>query len=264
MATSHPSGDAVAPPSLRLDGKAVWITGAGRGVGRALAVAFAGLGAELLLSGRTASTLEEVADEIRGAGGVALTAHGSVADAADVAAAADLARRTWGRLDGLVNNAGVSPSFARSERVDVAEFRTVLDVNLVGALRCSQAAFGLMDPNGGAIVNVSSIHGAAGHERLAAYAASKGGVELLTRTLALEWADRGVRVNALAPGYLETDMTAGLREHERLSATLLGKIPLGRFGRPGDVAAAAAFLVGDASAYVTGATLVADGGWLAQ
>jgi NAD(P)-dependent dehydrogenase (short-subunit alcohol dehydrogenase family) len=140
----------------------------------------------------------------------------------------------------------------------------VLDVNLVGALRCSQAAFALMGERGGAIVNLSSVHGASGRERLAAYAASKGGVELLTRTLALEWVARGVRVNALAPGYLETDMTAGLRDHERLNAALLSKIPMGRFGRPSEVVGAAAFLLSDAATYVTGATLAVDGGWLAQ
>ncbi|HWI74686.1 MAG TPA: glucose 1-dehydrogenase [Baekduia sp.] len=265
MGSSDAHGLPVAPPSLRLDGKAVWITGAGRGIGRALAYAFAGLGAELLLMGRTAATLEAVADEVRAAGGVALTVAGSVADAADVAAAADLAGRTWDRLDGLVNNAGISPSYDRSERVDPEGFSDVLDVNLTGTLRCCQAAFGMMaETGGGAIVNLSSVHGATGHERLAAYAASKGGVELLTRTLAVEWAGRGVRVNALAPGYLETDMTAGLREHDRLNAGLLGKIPMGRFGSPAEVVGAAAFLLSDAAAYVTGTTLVADGGWLAQ
>ena len=117
---------------------------------------------------------------------------------------------------------------------------------------------------GGTIVNVSSVHGSTGHERLSAYAASKGGLELLTRSLALEGAGRNIRVNALAPGYLETDMTRDLREHERWRAELLGKIPMGRFARPEELVGAMLFLAGPASSYMTGATLIVDGGWTAQ
>ncbi len=253
------------PPTLRLDGKAAWITGASRGLGRALAFALAGAGAELLLTARDAAGVEQVAQTIREAGGVAHAVPGSVADDDALAATLAFARREWGRLDVLVNNAGISPSFARAEEVEDALWREVLEVNLTGPFRCCKAALPLLEAAGGAsVVNVSSIHGHVAHERVAAYGASKGGLELLTRTLALEWARRGIRVNALAPGYLETDMTSGLREHGRWRERLLDRIPLGRFGAPAEIAGAVLFLASDASSYVTGTTLFADGGWTAQ
>jgi NAD(P)-dependent dehydrogenase (short-subunit alcohol dehydrogenase family) len=251
------------PPGLRLDGKVAWVTGASRGLGRALAYALAGAGAELLLMARSEAPMRRIADEIAAAGGVAQVVVGSVDDPADVAAAAERIDRHWGRLDVLVNNAGVSPMFTRSERVTAEDWRTVLDVNLTGPLACCQAAFPAM-ADGGSIVNVSSIHGVSAHERLVAYAASKGGVEMLTRCLAVEWAPKGIRVNSIAPGYLETEMTVALREHPRWRPSLLAKIPMGRFGTTAEIAASTVFLASDAASYVTGTTLFADGGWTAQ
>lgn len=248
-----------------LDGKRIWITGGGRGVGRALALAFAAAGAELLLSGRSVDALETTAQGLRRTGAVAHVAPGSVTKAKDVEAAVGIASDVWGGLDVLINNAGISPSFVRSEKADIDEVRDILDVNLVGALRCCQAALPLMEAGGGgSIVNVSSIHGAVGHERLAAYAMSKGGLEMLTRTLALEWAPKRVRVNALAPGFITTDMTTGLRESEHWNSEFLRRIPMGRYAEPEEMVAAAGFLASDASSYVTGSTLTADGGWCAQ
>lgn len=251
------------PPGLRLDGKVAWVTGASRGLGRALAYALAGAGAELLLMARSEAPMRRIADEIAAAGGVAEVVVGSVDEPADVAAAAERIGQRWGRLDVLVNNAGVSPMFKRSEQIAADEWQAVLDVNLTGPLACCQAAFPVM-ADGGSIVNVSSVHGASGHERLVAYAASKGGIEMLTRCLAVEWAPKGIRVNSIAPGYLETDMTAALREHPRWRSSLLGKIPMGRFGTTAEIAASTVFLASDAASYVTGATLFADGGWTAQ
>ncbi|MDO8212605.1 SDR family NAD(P)-dependent oxidoreductase [Conexibacter sp. CPCC 206217] len=253
------------PPVMRLDGKVAWVTGASRGLGRSLAYALAGAGAEVLLSARSQEPLEQTAAAIRAHGGVAHALGGSVADAADVERAAALVRETWGRLDVLINNAAISPTFKRSEEVGEREWRDVLETNLSGAFHCCQAAAPLMDAaGGGSIVNVSSVHGRVAHERLIAYAASKGGLEMVTRTLAIEWARRGIRVNSVAPGYLETEMTAALRNHERWSEKLLARVPLGRFGTTSEVAAAALFLASEAASYVTGTTLFIDGGWTAQ
>ena len=121
----------------------------------------------------------------------------------------------------------------------------------------------MSDSGRGSVVNISSIHANNATKNLAAYSASKGAVEALSRTLALEWADTGVRVNALAPGYFETDMTAGLRTNERLRSQLLKRIPLGRFGAPDELVPAVLFLASDLAAYVTGSTLACDGGWAA-
>jgi NAD(P)-dependent dehydrogenase (short-subunit alcohol dehydrogenase family) len=252
-------------PDLRLDGKVAWVTGASQGVGRSLALAMAGAGARVLLTARNARALEEVAQAICASGGAAEVAAGSVTEAHDIAGAVAIAEHSWGRLDVLVNNAGVGASFRRAEHVDDTEWHAVMHVNLAGAFACCRAALPLMERSGGgSIVNVSSVHGHVGGPRLAAYAASKGGLELLTRSLALEWAPKGIRVNSLAPGYLETEMTTALREHEHVGPELLARIPMGRFGHPREIAAAALFLAGPASSYITGATLLADGGWTAQ
>jgi NAD(P)-dependent dehydrogenase (short-subunit alcohol dehydrogenase family) len=137
-----------------------------------------------------------------------------------------------------------------------------MDVNLLAPFACCRAALPLMEAaGGGSIVNVSSIHGTRAYERIIAYAASKGGLEMMTRTLAVEWADRGVRVNAVAPGYFETDMSAGLLAHDHWGQELRRRIPMRRFAQPAEVVPAILFLAGPASSYITGTTLFVDGGW---
>jgi len=254
-----------APPDLRLDGLVAWVTGASQGVGRSLALAMAAAGADLVLTARNEGALTDLAERIRAGGRAVEVVAGSVGDPADVAAAVAAAERTWGRLDVLVNNAGIGSSYRRVEQVDDQEWERVLGVNLGGAFACCRAALPLLSRSDAAsVVNVSSVHGAVGGERLAAYSASKGGLEMLTRSLALEWAAKGIRVNSIAPGYLRTEMTTGLREHEQLGSELLARIPMGRFGEPSEIAAAVLFLAGRASSYVTGTTLFADGGWTAR
>jgi NAD(P)-dependent dehydrogenase (short-subunit alcohol dehydrogenase family) len=193
---------------------------------------------------------------------------GSVTDSDHLWEVAQRARRTGGRLDVLVNNAGISPTFAPGERVDAADVEHTLQVNVAAALRCCQVALPLLDDSqaagGASVVNVSSVHAAHPHERLIGYSASKAALESVSRTLALEWAARSIRVNCVAPGYVETDMTAGLQGSERHYAALLDRIPMGRFARPREIAGAVLFLASEASAYVTGASLVIDGGWSAR
>lgn len=247
-----------------LSGSRVWVTGASRGLGRAMALGFAASGAQVALTARSADAVEEVAADIEALGATPLVLVGSVSDTDYVQQAVATIRSEWGGLDALVNCAGVSPMFKRAELVDDQEWRHVLDVNVTGSFLCAREAGKLMlDDGGGAIVNISSIHGQVGMERMVAYSASKGAVDALTRTLALEWAERGIRVNTLSPGYFETDMTEALRGHKKWRGHLLSKIPMGRFGAPEEIVSAALFLASDASGFMTGANMVVDGGWTA-
>lgn len=246
-----------------MDDTRVWVTGASRGLGRAIADAFVEAGARVALSARSGADLAEVATS---APDRVIRSAGSVADADYVQRTGTAIADAWGGLDVLVNCAGISPTLTRSEFLDVTEWSDVLDVNLTGTFLCSQAAGRMMLRQGwGSIINISSVHSTSGMARLAAYSASKGAIDALTRTLAVEWADRGVRVNAIRPGYFETDMTQGLRDHAVLSERLLSRVPQGRFGQAtADLVPMVMFLASDASGYVTGSCLTLDGGWTAQ
>jgi NAD(P)-dependent dehydrogenase (short-subunit alcohol dehydrogenase family) len=255
----------MAEVALSLEGKVAWVTGAGRGTGRAIAEGLAALGASVLVQARTAEEVDLVAQKIRADGGQANAIVGSVADPETAERVVDLAMQEYGRLDVLVNNAGISPTLRRSEKVTDEEWAAVIDTNLSGPFYSTRAAGRVMlAQQSGSVVNISSVHGSVGFPRLAAYSASKGGLELLTKTFALEWAGSGVRVNAVAPGYLETRMTEGLRDSDRHREMIRSQIPLGRFGRPDEIVGAVSFLASDASTYVTGTIVRVDGGWTAR
>lgn len=241
----------------------LWVTGASRGLGRALAEGLAAAGARIALTSRSSAELHQVAHEMKTRGADVLVVPASVSDPSEVARAAAQIGERWGALDGLVNAAGVSPVFSSAEQVADEDWRLVIDTNLTGSFLCARAAFSLMRERGGSIVNVTSVHGQVASPRLSAYCASKGGVEMLTRALALDWTGFGIRVNALAPGYFETEMTVALRESDKWRDVLLRRTPLGRFGQPDELLGATAFLVSPASSYVTGTTLTVDGGWTA-
>ncbi|MFK4105174.1 SDR family NAD(P)-dependent oxidoreductase [Streptomyces sp. NPDC019531] len=249
---------------LRLDRKTVWVTGAGKGLGRAMAVALAQAGATVAVTARTAPDLERLESELAGDGGKVLVVPGSIADSDAVRDMVDRITQWTGRLDAVVNCAGISPHFTRSEKVTDRDWRQVMDVNLQGTFYCCREAGKVMlEQRSGSIVNVSSVHASTGFERIAAYAASKGGVEALTRALAVEWADRGVRVNSLAPGYFHTDLSSGLLD-SRWGERIVSSTPLGRVGDADELGGAAVFLASDASRFVTGTTLTVDGGWTAR
>lgn len=250
--------------TLDLAGSRVWITGASRGLGRSIAEGFLDAGADVALTARTVEPLQELRDGRLGSDERILVLPCSVGDSRQVADAARQIADAWGGLDVLVNAAGVSPTFKRAEQLEDEEWNSVIDVNLSGTFFCAKEASQLMRSGiGGSIVNVSSIHARAGMARLAAYSASKGGIEALTRTLALEWAAESIRVNSVAPGYFATEMTEALRSSDKWRERLLERIPLGRFGEPSELVPAVLFLASPMSKYMTGSCLTVDGGWTA-
>ena len=248
-----------------LSGRVCIVTGGGRGIGRGISEGLAAFGARVVMTGRTEATLAEAASAIRANGGDAIGHAADIANEADVMALRDAVIARYGRIDVLVNNAGINPIYKSVERTTLDEWQTIIDTNLTGIfLCCKHLGTPMVTQGKGSVINISSVAGNVGLKRSVPYCASKGGVELLTKALALDWAPKGVRVNAIAPGYFETDLTAGLRGKDELSAPLLDRTPLNRFGKLNDIAGAAVFLASDASAYVTGASLAVDGGWTAE
>ena len=240
---------------MRLAGKAAVVTGSTRGIGRAVALALAREGADVLVHGRDPAAARGACQEIEALGRRTAWYTADLEQAAAARAVVDRALEAFGKLDLLVNNAGL---FQRQPALELeeADWDRLLDVNLKGAFFCAQAAARAMLGRGGAIVNMASdACWSGGLNPCAHYAASKAGLVSITRSLAKELAPHGIRVNALAPGMIETDMgdTAG--------ATLGGlQIPLGRYGTPDEVAAAVVFLASDEASYVTGANLNLSGG----
>jgi NAD(P)-dependent dehydrogenase (short-subunit alcohol dehydrogenase family) len=252
-----------APIDFDLDGKVVVITGGSRGMGLAMARGAHAAGAAVVAVAQDPDRLRSVAEEAGAAGARIQTVAADLADDDERARAfAEIVDR-HGRIDGLVNNAGVT-KVAPSIDYDLADLRRILEVNVTAVFACAQAAARAM-PEGGAIVNTASLSSFIGQPERAAYVASKTAVLGLTRALAVEWGERGIRVNAIAPGYIETDITADLLRRGVLDRSVIeGRTPVRRFGTPEDVVGATLFLLSDASSFVSGATLSIDGGWLAN
>lgn len=241
-----------------LEGKTAVVTGGSRGIGLEIARAFIDAGARVIITARGEEALNQA---VRSLGPNAIAKQCDNADPAQIAYTVAEAWRI-GPIDILVNNAGISPFYKRAELVEVDEFSDVMDVNVRGTYFWSvEVAKRLFEANlPGSIVNVSSVVGIEPAERLGAYAASKAAINQLTKVMALEWADRQVRMNAIAPGWVDTDFTSDLMV-SRHGAQIQGSIAMGRIARADEIAGAALYLASDASSYVTGTVLVVDGGW---
>ncbi len=242
----------------QLENQIAVVTGAGRGIGRAIALRFAIEGADVVCVSRTAENSEKVANEVRALGRKAWAHAVDVADAASVSAAAEKILAEAGRVDILVNNAGVTRD-GLLMRMSEADWDTVLDTNLKGAFLVTKAFSRVMlKQRSGRIINVASVIGLIGNAGQANYAASKAGLIGFTQSMARELGSRSITVNAIAPGFIETDMTADIKPE--MKTEMLKQIPLGSFGQAEDVANAALFLASPAARYITGQVLTVDGG----
>jgi NAD(P)-dependent dehydrogenase (short-subunit alcohol dehydrogenase family) len=254
-----------------LTGKVAVVTGGGRGIGRAIALGLSAHGARVIPVGRTLASLDETVAALTAAAapgeppqkhfGVAM----DVGIEADVERARDAVLNQAGKIDILVNNAGIDPHYAPLEKTTQAQWDAIVAVNLSGVFRCCRLlGTPMLAQKSGSIINISSIAGHVALKRQVPYCATKGGVEQLTKALSFDWADQGIRVNAIAYGFVDTDLTSSILSHPHIGPRYLARVPMGRFGTLDDVAGAAVFLASPAASYVTGHSLVVDGGWTAS
>jgi NAD(P)-dependent dehydrogenase (short-subunit alcohol dehydrogenase family) len=251
-------------PNFALNDQVAIVTGGNKGIGQTIALCMAQAGADVVVTGRTKQELKDTCTEIKRLGNKALWVEMDVRNVMDVERMVAQVLEAFGRIDVLVNNAGIShvlPAENHTEEI----WDAIIDTNLKGVFLCSQAVGRQMImQKRGSIVNMSSQAGTVGLLNHVAYCASKGGVNLLTKVLALEWAPHNVRVNAVAPTVIRTPMTDKVFADKDVRAEMTAKIPLGRFGEPEDVAGAVIFLASEASAMVTGHVLLVDGGWTSR
>lgn len=248
----------------QLTDKIALVTGGGRGLGRAIALAFAGAGAHVAVASRTREQLDEVAQEIRSRNRRGVAIEVDVTDSKSVAQMVETVRKEFGRIDILVNSAGAGWA---SRMVDTSDdvWKLLIDTNLTGTFYCCRDVARLMiEQKSGSIINLASVAGVKGPPGLGAYAASKGGVIMLTRVLALETVRHNVRVNAIAPGYFRTDMNAAILDDPEMGPKIVGRIPMRRVGRPEEIGPLAVYLASDQASYVTGEVYFISGGEMAQ
>lgn len=241
----------------RFEGRVCLVTGGGRGIGRGIALGLAAEGARVAVAARTAAQCEAVAAEL---GSTGLAVPLDVTDEQACVDAVARVRAELGPLDAVVTAAGISPVHDRIERHDVGAWRDIVDVNLTGTFLVARAAAADLIERRGTLLMISSAGGVAATPRFAGYGATKAALVHLTRTMAVEWAPHGVRVNALCPGYAETELTRSVLDDERRRAAVIAHTPLGRLAAIDEIVAPALFLLSDEASYVTGAALLVDGG----
>lgn len=249
-----------------LAGKKALVTGGSRGIGKGIVLALAAQGADVAVNFHSRpEEAEKVVAEVQALGRDAFSIQSDVSEFSAVKNMFSEIKNRWGKLDILVNNAGVV-SMGSIDKLTEEDWDKVIDTNLKAHFLCIQQALPLM-PIGGKIISISSIASGGvgvGFGNIAHYAASKGGVIGMVEDLAIELGPKGININAIAPGVIETDMTAGILGDEQTKSGMLARIPKGRFGQPEDIGAAAAFLASTAADYITGTVLYVDGGWLAS
>ncbi|MBP1988869.1 SDR family NAD(P)-dependent oxidoreductase [Paenibacillus eucommiae] len=247
----------------RFSNKIALVTGASRGIGKAIAGRFAAEGAKVALVSHSMEELNQVEQQFIAAGYEILPLLADVSDADQIERAVEQVISVWGRIDILANNAGIAweEDFLELKH---SNWRKMLDVNLNGMFyTAQQVSRQMVKQGGGIIINMSSTNGIVGEAKYAHYNASKGGIVLLTKTMALELGSYNIRVNAVCPGYIQTPMSEVIDDAEFVEAYIRNKIPLGRVGMPEDVAGVFAFLASNDAAFITGTTIVVDGGQLA-
>jgi NAD(P)-dependent dehydrogenase (short-subunit alcohol dehydrogenase family) len=242
------------------------ITGGSRGIGKSIALALSDAGANVVVAARNKDLLCKVVEEIQGRGGKGFAMECNLLNDLDLFNLVAQTVEQYRRLDILVNNAGISPFVKKSEEVTQEEWEKVIRINLtVPFLLSREAGKIMMKHNWGRIINISSVGGLVGFPRQIAYCVAKGGLLQMTRVLAIEWTQKyNITVNAIAPGYITTDLTEGIRASEKISGNLLQRTPIRRFGEPNEVAGAVLYLASESSSYTTGTVLVVDGGWMAS
>jgi 2-dehydro-3-deoxy-D-gluconate 5-dehydrogenase len=247
-----------------LSKKVALVTGGAKGLGEAVALALAGAGADVAIAGKTAANNERVVEKIRSMGRRAIAVTVEVRDAAQVNKMVETVTRALGRLDILVNSAGVAETHPIVDfPLDIWE--TIMDINVKGTFLCArEAARHMLEHGGGKIINISSLQGSAGRAGDPAYSASKAAVNLMTKSMACEWASQGICVNAIAPTWCWTDLTAKPLSHEDFYARIKERVPAGRAGSREDLFGIAVFLASDASNFVNGAIIPLDGGAMAS